>query len=144
MAVPDLRYPLHQEGGDRLTSPRSVTTTNGNEARMTETAPDPLDADALAQFRGCEPADDCYFECCQVAREDIAEDRDPAELEQARTWAAAQDWWTPSETTAGDEAERAFLEFLDHREPGMSPLDVLRAAWEAGREYERTRGAASA
>lgn len=58
------------------------------------TTPAELDADGLAQFRGCEPGNDCYFECCQVACEDIAEHREgyPGELAEAEAWAAAQTW----------------------------------------------------
>jgi len=51
-----------------------------------------LSSDQLAQYRGCDPVNDCYSECCQVACEDIAENADPGELRQAAAWAATQTW----------------------------------------------------
>ena len=61
--------------------------------------PDPDDetaliSDQLTQFRGCNPSNDCYFDCCQAAREDIEEHREgyPGELAAAETWAATQAW----------------------------------------------------
>ena len=56
--------------------------------------PSILGTDELAQFRGCEPSNDCYFDCCEAARSDIAEQHGlyPGELDQAEAWAAAQTW----------------------------------------------------
>jgi hypothetical protein len=51
-----------------------------------------LAPDQLAQYRGCEPSNYCYSECCEVAREDIEEQRDPDELARARAWATEQTW----------------------------------------------------
>lgn len=54
---------------------------------------DDVDADHLAQARGCDPANPCYSECLAVAESALAEDRakavDPALLEwiNSETWA---------------------------------------------------------
>jgi hypothetical protein len=51
-----------------------------------------LTADQLAQFRGCEPWNECYGECFAAAAEAIKERWWPDELAEAEAWAATQTW----------------------------------------------------
>lgn len=49
----------------------------------------------LAQYRGCEPWNDCYSECCDAAAEVLdraGEPNDESELAAATAWAATQTW----------------------------------------------------
>ncbi|MEK6443609.1 hypothetical protein [Pseudonocardia sp. T1-2H] len=55
------------------------------------TDPPTLTAGQLAQFRGCESWNDCYFECCQSAQETIDAGRG-GEIAAAERWAATQVW----------------------------------------------------
>ncbi len=53
--------------------------------------PEDVDADQLAQARGCEPWNDCYGECLDVADRHLKEDR-PAALEGLMDWINSQAW----------------------------------------------------
>ena len=52
----------------------------------------PLNADQLAQFRGCFPENHCYPDCCEAAQRAIDEQWDPAELAKAAEWASRERW----------------------------------------------------
>jgi hypothetical protein len=51
-----------------------------------------LNADQLAQFRGCFPENPCYHDCCEAAQRCIDETCDPDELARALAWAATETW----------------------------------------------------
>jgi hypothetical protein len=55
----------------------------------------------LAQFRGCESWNDCFFDCCGSADMTLTDAREGgpaaiAEVEEATTWAATQTWAPPA------------------------------------------------
>jgi hypothetical protein len=52
----------------------------------------PLTTDQLAQFRGCDPENDCYYSCCRAAQAAINGNWNPEELAIARIWASAETW----------------------------------------------------
>jgi hypothetical protein len=54
-----------------------------------------LNADQLAQWRGCWPENECYWDCVEAARyaiENAETDSDHEELRMAREWADRQTW----------------------------------------------------
>lgn len=53
-----------------------------------------LNPDQLAQFRGCEPWNECYADCVDAARStiDAPATDDLEELADAEAWAATQQW----------------------------------------------------
>jgi hypothetical protein len=64
-----------------------------------------LTADHLAQYRGCEPSNDCYFECAQVAHDDLTDpEADQGELQRAAAWAATQQWF-PGDDAVSDRSK---------------------------------------
>lgn len=51
-----------------------------------------LNADQLAQYRGCWPENECYHDCVEAAQHAIDERTNPDELQRAEAWAGTETW----------------------------------------------------
>jgi hypothetical protein len=57
----------------------------------------------LAQFRGCEPWNECYEECVDAAASALDEGDDTREVEEARRWASVRPWTPDPRDTPSPE-----------------------------------------